>query len=323
MKTIEQRLQTIEELLLLIVPWHKLTPEQRDRMPVTEKVVEIEAGDRKRIVRNEFLRMVTAPPSVRIAAKYPRELIPQPDEELLPIAPLSLLVNRCKARKSFAVLPGEKSTADNVMKTLDELGIVTATLEDLGFARFSLVQVVLNKDTRSRFNPVKWKEEEPETLSEDEEEDDEEPAPLPVRKKKDDGITFDWSSVGKDGPGDPALDEEEEDGLSEETFEESEAAQGVASIPSRDLLDDDEEEVEDVHDSSKGVSPWQETLSDTTDDVEEEDDGDWGPDEVDFPNPIREQFEREATEAAAREQAKLASGEYFLLDGKVTKKKGR
>lgn len=302
---------------------------------MTEKVVEIEAGDRKRIVRNEFLRMVTATPSVRIAAKYPRELIPQPGEELLPIAPLSLLVNRCKARKSFAVLPGEKSTADNVMKTLKDLGIVTATLEDLGFARFSLVQVVLNRDTRSRFNPVKWKEDDeldsllgdddneepspvphkkvakepgPEDEEQDEElgeEDEDEPAPPPIRKKKNDDITFDWSSVGK-----------------EESFEESEAAQGVVTVPDRDkglsdttdTVDDEDVDIED-----------DENLSDTTDDVddeeEEDDETDLGPDELEFDNPERQRFEKDAEEAYQREQERLASGEYYLLNGIVTKKK--
>jgi len=71
------------------------------------------------------------------------------------------------------------------------------------------------------------------------------------------------------------------------------------------------------------INPVIEEIEDDLDDDEIEDD-DLGDDEIEFVNPDRERFEREAAEAAERERdklEKLASGKYYLRNGIVTLKK--
>ena len=149
-----------------------------------------------------------------------------------------------------------------------------------------------------------------------------------------------WAGIALDGD-EEELEHDRKAGLTEkpevESFEESECAQGLTTT--RNLVEPDDDEIveddedldlegldaEDDEDGDGEPVVWDKSneeleraleedddLADTTDDV---DDDDLGPDEVEFSNPLREQFEREAEEAWAREEAALASGELVLVDG--------
>jgi hypothetical protein len=344
---IYEMLERLERTLLAVTPFRRLPLDLQKRAAELQRshTARTDPAEREEIAMREFEKMLALPNFKRESAKWPKALISRDFNRegipgrwatvKLPVVPLSGLVNRCIQRAVFNIMPGEITPQDNAIAAVRKLGLVITTLGKLGCGEGQAdVRVVhrkgfempdemfvlvseeiqpgsLSKPQKPELSPLQKKA--IENMARDkangyveeelgEEEEEEEPAPPPIRKPKDDGITFDWSSVGK-----------------EEIFEESDCAAGLASIPGRD--DEEEVDIEDVHDSGKGSSPWQKTLSDTTDDVDEDDD--WGPDEIEFDNPVREQFEREATEAAAREQAKLDSGDYFLLDGKVTKKKGR
>ena len=339
---INERLESIENLLLAIVPWHKLTASQKEKLgPIMERANPKSVGDsgeRVKFAKREYLKLVNLSPAKRKAAKFPKVLIPEIGDVKgpMPCVPLSILVNRCRARKCFAPVTGEESAADNVIDAIAQIGLVTATLDELGILKFSDVRVVLTDAERSARNPISF----PDTDDEDEEEEDE---PIKwtaragsVREQIEADLDEDEAPVIKPKKEKPAVwggivveeEEEKKPTLAERmkaqhekevadgtyaahvgSFEESDCAQGVGRFNPRDEPD----ESGDIPDLEE-------------DDDLIEDDDDWGPDEVDTHNPVKEQFEREAAEAAAREEEAerlMSTGDYYLKNGVVTRKAGR
>jgi hypothetical protein len=356
---IAHRLESIEALLLAIVPWHKLTQAQKAKMgPLMERNAPEKTGsleERKKFVKREYLKLLNLTPAKKLAAKFPRALISQDaGHKIHPCVPLSILANRCRARKAFSPITGEDSAAQNVLDAIAACGFVTATLEQLGMLRFSDVPVVLTREARTQINPVIFPpddedEEVPFKIDEDlldepraatkkkrffGDDEDEEVPPLAERMKaaheaevasgayaeyggseedEKPDITFDWTKaepyvtgpndihhdLNEDGPGDPALDEEEQ----AEQLDTTDIVERAASVRAKIEAELDEDLVDD-------------------EDLSDDDFGKLGSDEIEFHNPERERFEREAREAAERDEAKLASGEYYLRNGIITKKSG-
>jgi hypothetical protein len=287
----------MERILLTLVPYRRLPLDLQKRAAELQGDAQpADLNAREKVVMAEFEKMCALNRSKRRDLKWPAALLQdlhdllENGENNLPVVPFSGLVNRCAARSAFKPVPGEISPQDNVRAVMRDLGLVVRTLNDCGLERKSKTQVV---------HRAGWKHKAPEVKAPvpEEEAEQEEPevdvfqkqAEINMARDKANGyveeelgeeeedITFDWSSINK----------------KEETFEESEAVQGVATIPGRD----EEEEV----------------------DIEDE----WGPDELLDPedNPVRAEFENRGEEAYRREQEKLASGDYYLLNGIVTKKR--
>ena len=327
------RLESIESLLLAIVPWHKLTPSQKAKVgPILERNTSVvqDEGERKKFVKREFLKMLGLSAAKRRAARYPKKLIPAVGEEAPNVAPLSILMNRCSSRKAFAPTATEESATANVLQAIQDSGLVIATLSDLNIEKHCDVRVVLTKGKRSELNPFLFPEEEDDdeepvspSLTEEKPqaktiftpsyvkpEEEDEPAPPPIKKKKaDEGIKFDWSKVAaedveevKADSGktfDPELDEAEQEDLTTTTEDVEEIVERAASVRSQIESELDEDE------------------------VEVEDDGGWGPDEIEFSNPEREKFEQDAEDAYQEQQRLLATGDYYLKNGVATRKAGR
>jgi hypothetical protein len=282
---ITKRLESIETLLLAIVPWHKLTVTQKEKLgPIMERNAPETMGDkeeRKKFVKREFLKLINLSSAKRKTAKFPQALIPQNEAHMIhPCVPLSILVNRCRARKVFAPTCGEDSAVQNVIDAITECGFIQNTLGDLGIHRFSDVCVVLTKDARTKINPVMFpddeeEEEEEETIQADLDRMKAEREAMDLWGNDEEPKGFNWSSINKEEELETAEDDDDDDD---------------------DLLEADKEP---------------ENLTTTTDLV---DDG-WGPDEVEFDNPVREQFEAEAEAAWQREQALLETGELVIVDG--------
>ena len=266
--------------------------------------------------------------------------------------PHSALVNRCVALKCFALAPGDVSPKASVEEAIRQAGLEVKTMHEAGLAHGSKVNLVMrekegwtwkygspesegvfvkNGEKLPKVVKEKWSGVEPE---EDEEEDEkptaEELARKAERRRLDEVVRVSLQQRDEEEPAKPAkpkkqkpnrwavAEEPEEEpavwggiAVEPESFETSEAAQGIGTMKNRDDEEDDViEEDEDLADTEDVVDE-DETLTSTTDDV----DHDLGPDEIEFSNPLREQFEREAEEAWAREEAALASGELVLVDG--------
>lgn len=321
----------MERILLTLVPYRRLPLDLQKR--AAELQGDAQSADlnaREKVVMAEFEKMCALNRSKRRDLKWPASLLQdlhdllENGENNLPVVPLSGLVNRCAARSAFKPVPGEISPQDNVRAVMRDLGLVVRTLNDCGLERKSKTQVVHRAGWKHKAPEVKApvpgddddedEEHAPETspfdkmaainmardkangyveeeLGEEEEEEEDEEPPAPVKKAAPvDEVTCDWSGLSATADD---VEEEDVDIEEEESFEESDCAQGVATIPGRD----EEEEV----------------------DIEDE----WGPDELLDPedNPVRAEFENRGEEAYRREQEKLASGDYYLLNGIVTKKR--
>jgi hypothetical protein len=285
-------------------------------------------------------------------------------ENTLPVVPLSSLTNRCAARSAFKVGPGEVSARLNAEATIKEIGLIICSLSDAGLERKNQTRVVHRAGWKMEHveHVIEEPEDEPEEVKPDPmawatklvaekraaaghreiDEDDvgeEDEVPKPKKKQRPavwGGFTVEEPSPSRIKSSSLAGYLEEEDGIEEEkpptlaermkaqhekevadgtyaahvgSFEESDCAQGVGRFNPRDEPD----ESGDIPDLEE-------------DDDLIEDDDDWGPDEVDTHNPVKEQFEREAAEAAAREEEAerlMSTGDYYLKNGVVTRKAGR
>ena len=351
----KEALERIERTLLMIVPFRRLPRDLQQRAAELQGHHDARtqgSDEREDIALREFEKMAALSPAKRCNAKWPKSLIPAGARQReglpglwagvnLPIVPLSGLINRCAARNAFKIGPGEISTHDNARASIKKLGLKVTTLHKLGLGGDA--PVVIQPDFKMPGDP--WKrvddgagqddkgkpeEKKPNPMAwadklaaekragagyrEDDEDDVGEEEKPAKSKKKEPAPVWGGIEIGEKAPTlaermKAKHEEELADGTyaayAGETFEESECAQGIGTIPSRD-----------------------EDLSTTMDDVDDDliDDDDWGPDELDTRNPIKEQFEREAAEAAAREEEAerlMATGDYYRKNGVVTKKAGR
>jgi hypothetical protein len=306
-------LTRIERAIFATIPFRRLPLDMQRRAAELEgnPARNIEGGARREeLAIREFEKMAGMDIVKRKNAKWPRVLLPKLEARsdgstvttpLLPVVPLSGLINRLAARGVFAILPGELTPSDNARESVKRAGLVITTPRKLGLANDCEVQVVhaagfnLEEAHEVTADDEKW-----------EKEMERKPAPVHTPKPKKERPSV-WSGIV----------------VEPETFEESECAAGVGRIPSRDEEEEPEEDLSDTTDIVERAAAVREKIEQELDDDLIEDDDDWGPDEVDTHNPEKEAFEREAEEAYQKDQKLLASGDYFLKNGVVTKKAGR
>lgn len=326
MNDINTRLDEIERLLYALVPYRKLTTAQKARslelLGQPERAAVL--GDRAKIVDKEWQRLVAMDAGDRRQSRFPKFLVPKMvrdakegvrEEDALPVIPLSLLVNRVKQRKAFKTDPTE-DVPHAIELIIEKLGLVTANANRLGIEGGfdSVVQLVTTREFAEKRGAVKapvvkvakvvkvvkkpvvkFSEAELEAIDMGEKpEVSEKQAERLARWSAEPEEPEEENALEVANPQVEALKGFDDDGDEEEqTFETSEAAQGVALVGG-----DREEEVWD-----------DEVIEDDTED------DDWGPDEEEIENPVAAEFRRQADEAWEREQALLESGELVMVDG--------
>lgn len=333
----------LERLLLTITPYRRLPVDLQRRAAHLQNLADSErpaTGGRVDTVKRMFDKLCKFSKIDMADGRWPKILA----HTMQPVAggitfkggvqgavPYSALVNRCVALKCFALAPGDVSPKASVEEAIRQAGLQMKTMHEAGLVHDSKVKLVMRESEgwAWKYGPpagegvfVKDGAKVPVKAEEDEDDGPIIPrktaAETIIEKTKEEGRRMFkpkkekpsvWAGIALDG-------DEEEPG---ESFEESECAQGLTTTrnlvePDDDEIveDDEDEELESALEEDEGEDDEDDDLADTTDDV---DDDDLGPDEVEFSNPLREQFEREAEEAWAREEAALASGELVLVDG--------
>src|SRR6478736_6240569 len=138
--TTDERLEFIEKLLFLTTPFRKLPPDLQERANELFPPAEIREGDNTRVdtVLKLFGKIINMTWNQRDDARFPVSLNPPLTAEevksgvgrkpLIKAAPLSLLINRCKQRKDFAMKPGDSSQINSILLAVKKAGLIVTTL---------------------------------------------------------------------------------------------------------------------------------------------------------------------------------------------------
>lgn len=223
--------ERIERLLRLIIPVNKIPLDLQD----SDTIYDIRSK-RAALLMERFGNLCAITGKQKRSLRFPSEILPA-ENERIDIVLFSTLLNRLSPLKDFAKRPGEASAIDNIETALGLSGLVDTTLGECGLREGSRTRVIM---TTEEWDGLKG---ESRASKNDSEESREE---IVEALSKAEATPAPKIAVWDDSEESEEETEPEDEILTGETFEESEAAAAISF--DRGAWDDVVEPDEDVVD---------------------------------------------------------------------------